>query len=68
MNQDNDQILLLPELAEYLRMAPNTIYKWAAAGKIPGIKIGTAWRFRKSVIDAWIESNSNLNTRLRPSR
>lgn len=47
-------IFTVEELAEYLKMNPMTIYRRAAAGEIPGFKIGRSWRFRKSAIDAWI--------------
>ena len=45
----------VPELAEYLRMKPITIYKHASKGELPGFKIGATWRFKKSSIDKWIE-------------
>lgn len=41
-------------LAAYLKMKPITIYKHAAAGKLPGFKVGSSWRFKKSTIDEWI--------------
>ena len=45
----------VPELAEYLRMKPITIYKHASKGRLPGFKVGATWRFKKSSIDKWIE-------------
>lgn len=45
----------VPELAEYLRMKPITIYKHASKGKLPAFKVGATWRFKKSSIDKWIE-------------
>jgi len=45
----------VPELAEYLRMKPITIYKHASKGDLPGFKIGATWRFKKSSISKWIE-------------
>ena len=38
-------------------MAERTIYVWVQQGKIPAFKIGSAWRFRRSDIDAWLESS-----------
>ena len=46
----------LPEVATYLGMAERTIYVWAQQGKIPAFKLGTSWRFRRSEIDAWLET------------
>ncbi len=46
----------LPEVATYLGMAERTIYVWAQQGKIPAFKLGASWRFRRSEIDAWLET------------
>ena len=46
----------LPEVATYLGMAERTIYVWAQQGTIPAFKLGTSWRFRRSEIDAWLET------------
>jgi len=50
---DND-LFTVRELAKYLRMKPVTIYKHATQGKIPGFKVGSHWRFKKSTVDNWI--------------
>lgn len=49
-----DNILTVKELAEYLKIAEKTAYRFVSEGKIPGFKVGSAWRFRKSEIDRWI--------------
>lgn len=49
-------ILTIRELAAYLKMAEKTLYRLAAEGKVPGFKVGGAWRFRKSEIDKWIKA------------
>jgi excisionase family DNA binding protein len=48
-------ILTLEEVASYLRLTPQTIYKWAQEKRIPGAKLGKEWRFRKSIIDRWLD-------------
>ena len=50
----NDDILTVKELADYLKIAEKTAYRFASEGKVPGFKVGSAWRFRKSEIDRWI--------------
>lgn len=47
-------VFTVPELANYLRMKPITIYKHVLENKLPGFKVGSQWRFRKSTIDKWI--------------
>lgn len=55
----NDQILTLKEVAAYLKLAEKTAYKLAAAGKLPGFKVGGSWRFKREDIDRWIEEKKN---------
>lgn len=50
----NEDILTVKELAEYLKIAEKTAYRFASEGKVPGFKVGSAWRFRRSEIDRWI--------------
>ena len=49
-----DDIMTVKELADYLKIAEKTAYRFALEKKIPGFKVGTAWRFRKKEIDEWI--------------
>jgi len=48
------EILTLEEVAQYLRLKPQTIYKWAQERRIPAVKLGKEWRFRKSILDRWL--------------
>jgi excisionase family DNA binding protein len=50
-----NEILTIEEVAAYLRLKPQTIYKWAQEKRIPAAKIGKEWRFRRSVIDRWLD-------------
>jgi len=47
------EIMTLEEVANYLRLKPQTIYTWAQQKKIPAAKLGKEWRFKRSMIDAW---------------
>ena len=55
----DDQILTLKEVATYLKLAEKTAYKLAAAGKLPGFKVGGSWRFKREDIDRWIEEQKS---------
>jgi len=46
-------IMTLEEVANYLKLKPQTIYTWAQEKKIPAAKLGKEWRFKKSIIDEW---------------
>ena len=52
----NDEIMTVEDVARYLKLKPQTIYKWAQTGKIPAAKFGKEWRFKKSLIDKWIDA------------
>jgi excisionase family DNA binding protein len=52
--------MTLQEVAEYLKLSERTIYVYAQKGKLPGIKIGAAWRFRRADLDEWIEKQRQL--------
>ena len=49
------EILTLEEVAAYLRLKPQTIYKWAQEKRIPAVKLGKEWRFRRSILDRWLD-------------
>jgi len=49
-------IMTIKEVAEYLKVKNNTAYKLAAEGKIPGFKVGGSWRFKRSEIEKWIDT------------
>ncbi len=51
----DNEILTIEEVASYLRLKPQTIYKWAQEKRIPAAKLGKEWRFRRSVIDRWLD-------------
>ena len=58
----NSDIMTVKEVAAYLKITEKTAYRLAAEGKIPGFKVGGAWRFRGGEIDAWIELQSKKIT------
>jgi len=51
------EIMTLEEVAAYLKLKPQTIYTWAQEKKIPAAKLGKEWRFKRSVIDRWINQH-----------
>ena len=59
----SDEILTIKEVAEFLKVNERTVYRLAAAKKIPGFKVGNAWRFKKAEIDQWISEQSSQGTK-----
>lgn len=57
MSLPENEIMNIEEVAEYLRLKPQTIYTWAQEKKIPAAKLGKEWRFRRSVINKWFNQH-----------
>ena len=53
-----NDILTVSEVAEYLRINPQTVYRKAKAGELPAVRIGRAIRFRRAELDAWLKTVS----------
>jgi excisionase family DNA binding protein len=47
------RLLTVKELSDYLRVHPSTIYRLLKRGDLPGIKLGSDWRFSVEAIDRW---------------
>ncbi|MCA9442459.1 MAG: helix-turn-helix domain-containing protein, partial [Candidatus Omnitrophica bacterium] len=58
---EESDIMTVEEVARFLKMKPQTVYKWAQEGQIPGTKLGKEWRFRKSILDEWIDNSIALS-------
>jgi excisionase family DNA binding protein len=60
--------LSVEELAKYLGISKETIYRWLEKGTIPSHRIGKLWKFKPSEVDRWIRagganSKQHENTR-----
>jgi excisionase family DNA binding protein len=52
----DEVFLTTEEVLEYLQVNLRTVYRLIKAGKIPAVRVGRQWRFRKRDIDAWLDS------------
>ncbi len=50
-------IVTVKEVAKLLKVSHSTLYKLAANGKVPAVRIGDSWRFDMDEITKWIDSN-----------
>ena len=66
----DDVFLTTEEVLEYLQVNLRTVYRLIKAGKIPAVRVGRQWRFRKADIDLWLESQQTRPpvARRRPAR
>jgi len=59
----SDEVFLTTEeVLEYLQVNLRTVYRLIKAGKIPAVRVGRQWRFRKRDIDAWLDSQRARGT------
>jgi len=49
------QIMTPKEAAKYLGLHLITVYRLIKKGELPGFKVGGQWRFKKDVLDEWIQ-------------
>lgn len=52
----DESFLTTEEVLEYLNVNLRTVYRLIKAGKIPAVRVGRQWRFKRADIDAWLES------------
>jgi excisionase family DNA binding protein len=48
-------LLSVDEVAEFLGVRPDTVYKLIRRNGLPGAKVGRLWRFRKDEVDGWVD-------------
>lgn len=56
-----DDIMTLPEVADYLKIAQKTVSRMIQRNEIPCMKVAGQWRFRRSVIDMWLNGKMNFS-------
>ncbi|MCK4409125.1 MAG: helix-turn-helix domain-containing protein [Candidatus Eisenbacteria sp.] len=49
-----DRWLSVEEIAGYLGVKRDTVYKWIDRRNLPAHKVGRLWKFRKEEIDEWV--------------
>ena len=56
-------IMTVHDVAEYLRLSEAKVYKMANEGRVPALRMGKTWRFKKELIDEWIRRETELALR-----
>ena len=49
----SESLWTVREAAAFLRLGRNTVYEWAASGKLPSLRLGSRIRFVPSVVRRW---------------
>jgi excisionase family DNA binding protein len=52
-------MLIVDEVARFLRTHPTTIYRLIKSRQIPAFRVGSEWRFDREEVDRWIKAQQN---------
>ena len=53
-----DRWLSVEEIATYLGIKPDTVYRWINDKKMPAHRMGRLWKFRREEVDDWVKSGA----------
>ena len=54
------EVMDIRQASEYLGISGDTLYRYASEGFIPAFKLGNRWRFKRSLLDAWMVEKSGV--------
>jgi len=64
---DAREVMNIRQASQYLGVSPDTLYKYVSEERIPAFKLGNRWKFKKSILDTWMEAQS-LNSEVSRAR
>lgn len=62
---ESREVMNLREASHYLGVSPDTLYRYISEDQIPAFKLGNRWKFKKTILDRWMERKMGLGTRAR---
>ena len=61
------EVMDIRQASEYLGISGDTLYRYASEGFVPAFKLGNRWRFKKTLLDGWMEEKSGVRVPARIS-
>src|SRR3569832_2012452 len=55
---ESPEVMNIRQASQYLGISPDTLYKYVYEEKIPAFKLGNRWKFKKTILDSWMEKKS----------
>lgn len=52
-------LMTIEEVAAFLSLSRDTVYRMVQSGKLPASKVGNQWRFKREELHQWLELNKN---------
>jgi excisionase family DNA binding protein len=62
----DDTFLTTEEVLDYLHVNLRTVYRLIKAGRIPAVRVGRQWRFKRADLDAWLDGQRSRKSRNAP--
>ena len=56
------EVMDIRQASEYLGISGDTLYRYASEGIVPAFKLGNRWRFKRSLLDAWMVEQSGVGS------
>jgi excisionase family DNA binding protein len=57
---ESPEVMNIRQASQYLGVSPDTLYKYVYEEKIPAFKLGNRWKFKKTILDQWMEQQSTM--------
>jgi excisionase family DNA binding protein len=54
------EVMDIRQASEYLGISGDTLYRYASEGFVPAFKLGNRWRFKKTLLDSWMDEKSGV--------
>ena len=61
---ESREVMNLREASQYLGVSPDTLYRYISEDRIPAFKLGNRWKFKKTILDRWMERKMALGKRV----
>ncbi len=49
------EVMNIRQASQYLGISPDTLYRYICEGEVPAFKLGNRWKFKKTILDRWME-------------
>ncbi len=56
------EVMDIRQASEYLGISADSLYRYASEGMVPAFKLGNRWRFKRSLLDAWMVEQSGAGS------
>jgi excisionase family DNA binding protein len=61
---DAREVMNIRQASQYLGISADTLYKYVSEEIIPAFKLGNRWKFKKSILDSWMEDRSRSSEQI----